>query len=176
MAGRPSAIKLFLDLDDTLVDFTGPATKLLGHPMTEETEHDMWVAIKKTNLFWSQLRFLPDGKELWNGICERNLPATILTGVPALKGHQQPAVTQKLSWCKTSLGPSVPVICCAPNANKLLHTAPNCILIDDDIKMKGPWEAAGGSFILRTTAKETLRVLDRTVQSLTEGRQLAFSS
>lgn len=194
-----------MDLDGTLVDFDGGVLKLLGKAVLQEDNKgrtEMWQAIKKSRAFWSDLEWLSDGRELWEGIQERkenhstssssaadgkvgkrreknsasissaftsSFSLSILTGVPVMKGFEQPATAQKIKWCKNNLGAHITVICCAPKINKKLHSAKNCILIDDDKSMKREWEAGGGVFILRTTAAETLQNLDRVLLQLKEG-------
>ncbi len=147
--------QLFVDLDGVLVDFDAGVRRATGKDPSELHPRRMWPAIARTRGFYDRLDWIPDGRDLWSTV--KYCSPVILTGLPMGKW----AEPQKRSWCERELGADVHVIT-GMSRNKadlallwleehhLEEKTP--ILIDDRLKIKEPWEAAGGKFILHLNA------------------------
>lgn len=144
--------RLFLDLDGVLADFDRGVVAVTGRrpealPMTA-----MWRALSRHPDFFGTLEFMHDAQELWAS-CAPHRP-TILTGLPL--GSWAPA--QKTRWVARMLGADVPVITCMAR-DKARYGGPGTVLVDDRAKARAPWEAAGGTFILHTSAADSIAAL-----------------
>jgi len=152
--------KIYSDLDTVLSDFDAAfreiadvKTKTGWEYRDRFGEEKVWEIIRKAGLsFWSDMSWMPDGKELWNHIKDFNpiiLSAPSRTDVEVCK-------TGKIIWCKRNLGPRVQVIL---EKQKYKYANPNSILIDDREKNTVPWEQHGGIAILHTSADDTIKKL-----------------
>jgi len=159
--------RLFMDLDGVLVDFNRGVRSITGREASELHPRRMWPLIARTKGFYEKLDWMADGKELWDAV--RKFHPVVLTGLPMGKW----AEPQKRSWCARELGPDVAVITGmsrdkADLAGRWMeenHEAGKIpVLIDDRLKIREPWEAAGGIFILHLT----------TLNSMEELRKLGF--
>ena len=150
--------RLFLDLDGVLTDFDAGVLGALGKVPADIDPKRMWPALAKTPGFYDKLPWLDDGRGLWN--FARPFRPTVLTGLPMGKW----AEPQKRSWCARELGPEVQVICCLSRekgsaAAGILGPDETMVLVDDRLKVKQPWEDAGGIFILHTSAAGSITAL-----------------
>ncbi|MCK5735211.1 MAG: hypothetical protein KAH21_01985 [Spirochaetaceae bacterium] len=157
-----TSYQLFVDLDGVLVDFDTGVRQAAGKEPSELHPRKMWPAIAGTKGFYDRLGWMPDGKELWKAV--KNFNPVILTGLPMGKW----AEPQKRSWCIRELGSDIPVITGMSRdkadlalvwmeEKKLTGKTP--ILIDDRLKIKEPWEAAGGIFILHLNTGRSIEEL-----------------
>lgn len=151
---------LYVDLDGVLADFDGYYHSTFGvrldRSLLDDDPPNMWVNIQRHGSFYRDMPVMVDARELWEGV--RHLEPTILTGVPfsrvpAAEGH-------KREWLKEHFGADVPIICCK-SRDKRLYCLPGDVIIDDWVKYKHMWERAGGTFILHTSAKQSLEELGR---------------
>lgn len=158
----------FQDLDGCLANFELEAERITGKPMSywqssTELLTDFWNTVEqyknpKTGYtFYEGLEWMPDGKKLWYRVKQFN--PVILTGIP--RGTW--AVEQKIKWCKRELG-NYNVICCPTElkhqeAMKHLNKSnlTNCVLVDDREKTKPIWEQHGGTYILHTSATDSIQ-------------------
>ncbi len=158
-----SKYQLFVDLDGVLVDFDKGVRRATGKEPSELRPQNMWPAIAGTKGFYDRLGWMPDGRELWSAV--KDLNPVILTGLPMGKW----AEPQKRSWCERELGPKIPVITGMSRdkaelaltwleENGMPDKTP--ILIDDRLKIKELWEAAGGIFILHLDAAGSIEALN----------------
>jgi len=145
-------VALYVDLDGVLADFDQGVIDLLGRPPHKVKPGLLWGMIAKSGNFYETLPMMSDAMELWAWCVERD--PTILTGIPRGKW----AEPQKRSWVAEKLGEDVEVICCA-SKDKYKWSGEGHILIDDREKTKASWEEAGGTFILHTSAADTLAQL-----------------
>jgi 5'(3')-deoxyribonucleotidase len=104
--------------------------------------------------FFRQLPKMPDAVELVEAV--RHLNPIILTGAP--KGSEWPR-PQKEAW-RDEHFPGIPMICCQ-SKRKSTHMVndKHNVIIDDWPKWKHIWEENGGTFILHTSAKESINSL-----------------
>jgi len=177
-AAAAAVFELFCDLDGVLADFDAGIQKLTGRDPGELGSAQMWRAVSRydgAKGFFGSLALMPDARDLWSAITPAS--PTILSGIP--HSDSRKAAKQKRDWCTRHLGPDVPVITCASSKKaeymaasgkrmerngRELKIAPISILIDDRSRNGRAWEAAGGLFVLHTSAAETivqLRALDR---------------
>ncbi len=154
-----SRYQLFVDLDGVLADFDEGVRRITGKDPAELHPRRMWPAIAKSGGFYDRLNWMSDGQDLWSAV--RAVNPAILTGLPMGKW----AEPQKRSWCERELGPDVPVITGLSRHKAELaaewmedralgEKIP--VLIDDRLKMKESWEAAGGHFILHLNAEGSI--------------------
>ena len=143
---------LFLDLDGVLADFDRGVRAVTGKPPEELPTKVMWRELSRHKDFYGTLEFMHDAQELWR-FCEPHEP-TILTGLPL--GSWAPE--QKRRWVAHMLGPHVKVITCMAR-DKHRYAYPGAVLVDDREKARDPWEAAGGTFVLHTSARTSIAAL-----------------
>jgi len=155
--------QIFVDLDGVLADFDLGVKAITGKYPLEMTPGKMWRILASQKDFFSKLRWMPDGKKLWQAVLPYN--PVILTGLPLGKW----AEPQKRTWCRKELGESVPVITGMSKdkpflaidwleENELDWKVP--LLIDDRLKLKEPWENTGGIFILHLDTDSTIKELE----------------
>mmetsp|Transcript_10317 Transcript_10317/g.15352 ORF Transcript_10317/g.15352 Transcript_10317/m.15352 type:complete len:262 (+) Transcript_10317:243-1028(+) len=91
--------KIFCDLDGVLVDFEAGVKKICNGKGPDDIPNQsyMWGAIARTPLFYQNLPWTKDGKQLWNAI-KHTMP-DILTGVPRSKNSR----LEKAIWCQREL-------------------------------------------------------------------------
>jgi hypothetical protein len=150
--------KLFVDLDGVLADFDSKVEEITGtrpDRSQPQAEPGMWKAIEKYGTFYRDLKPMPDAVELWYFLHDKN--PTVLTGI----SRQPDCAAQKRAWCTHYLGVKVPVITCASKdksqeAWKITSASYTPLLIDDWVKYRLVWEENGGTFILHTSAQDTI--------------------
>lgn len=154
--------QLFVDLDGVLADFDEGVRRITGKEPAELHPRSMWPAIAKAKGFYDGLNWMSDGRVLWGAV--KDFDPVILTGLPMGKW----AEPQKRSWCERELGPEIPVI--TGTSRKKAELAYQwmedkglgdriLVLVDDRLKMKEAWEAAGGRFILHLNASGSINEL-----------------
>jgi len=150
---QPRVTRLYCDLDGVLVDFEKGASAIFGKRIQEVPPKRLWSTAARTPGFYSNLPWMPDGKELWSAI--KHLNPTILTAAP--KGSW--AEKQKREWVDRELGAEMKMIV---STNKFEHCPrgdPIPILIDDRMIHCEAWQLAGGIPIFHTDAKSTIQRL-----------------
>lgn len=157
-AGTAPVGRLFLDMDGVLADFDKRAAEVFGMPPREfealHGEAKFWDLLYATPDFFATFDMMPDAPLLWGRT--KHLSPTILTGLP--RGNW--AVGQKQRWIAAKLGPDVPVITCFAS-EKAKFCAPGDVLVDDRPKYADRWRAAGGTFVVHTSAAASLLELER---------------
>jgi len=149
----PSPFELFLDLDGVLADFNGRIKLLTGKQPNELPKNRLWSSVARDGDFYYKLKLMPDADILW-GYCKQYIP-TFLTGLPMMKG----SADQKTRWCAEKFGPEWKVICLMAR-DKKLHSGPNKVLVDDNMKNCNEWMEKGGVAILHTDVHETISKLE----------------
>jgi len=147
--------KVFVDLDDTLADFSGKFQALFGGQKPEDVDKKvLWQrveAVKSGGGFFASLGWAPGGAALWaylqdasaRGLCE---PPAVLTGLPNSKLGKH-ARRQKEAWVASHLGHEVVCHACA-SSEKSKWASPGAVLVDDQAEQhRAPWEACGGTFV-----------------------------
>lgn len=152
-------MQLFLDCDGVLADFDRGAEAVLGMPpRLFEKRHgirEFWRRLAQHRDFYATLPLLCDAMTLFDAV--RHLNPIILTGCP--RGGW--AEEQKERWAATYF-PGTRIITCMA-VDKRRHAAEGDILVDDTLKHRHLWEAAGGIFVHHVNAERTIAELDRLV-------------
>jgi|APFre7841882793_1041355.scaffolds.fasta_scaffold01334_3 hypothetical protein len=134
-------IIIFCDLDGVLADFEQGVIDKFKKPPEQLKPGVMWGVINKSNTFFENLPWMPEGRKLWEQIKQYN--PIILTGIP----NSGSAAEQKRRWCARELGEHINVITCATK-DKPKYCIKNSILIDDRSDNMNAWNTKGGTFIL----------------------------
>ncbi|HET8726798.1 MAG TPA: hypothetical protein VFO41_04720 [Alphaproteobacteria bacterium] len=145
-------MKLFLDLDGVLADFDRGVEAVTGKRPDQLRTKEMWRALSQEPDFFGSLEMMTDAQVLWE-FCEPHRP-TILTGLP----HGSWAPEQKRRWVANMLGAHIRVITCM-SREKHRHAGPGHVLVDDRESAREPWERGGGTFILHTSAANSIAAL-----------------
>lgn len=152
--------QIFCDLDGVLVDFVGGLNKVAGRDMSDCGETHKWSLIKGQPHFFTMLEWCEGAAMLWDFICSKsNTSPKILTATPGAKLGKRFAKDKRI-WCKKHLGSEVTVHTCL-SEEKSNYSGQQCVLIDDSLKHKDPWEEKGGVFIHHTSIDRTLWLLRR---------------
>lgn len=169
---------LYLDMDGVLSDFSKGCAK---YDVSNDSSHihlpkDQWTAEQATldsvikglmdqDGFFLNLPPMPDLKVLWN-FC-RPFEPFILTAKPSSDDGYR-VVNEKWIWLTEHLGPIKPkqFICCLRSEKKNFirsSTHRYQILVDDLEANCKDWESVGGIGIVHTSAKATIKELEKYV-------------
>lgn len=156
---NPTSYKIYCDMDGVLTDFKGDFQHYSGYS-TEEYEtkfgekafwkfihHD--IGIK----FWSDMNWMPSGKELWKYI-ESYSP--ILLSAPF--NHPDSRKGKKI-WVESNIGKQKLILSKA--INKKNYASTKSILIDDMEKNIKGWISKGGIGILHSSNDDTIKQLKK---------------
>lgn len=150
-------MQIFLDCDGVLADFDKRFEELSGEPSRGfEDKHGakaFWKVVMSDESFFANLPPMADARELVDAV--KHLNPIILTGCPQGNWSQP----QKQLWRRVYF-PELPMITCE-SRNKYHYMVPtvNNIIVDDWPKYKSIWEENGGTFILHTSAKDSIKQL-----------------
>lgn len=145
--------KIYCDLDGVLVNYM-KQVKDSGIPQSlyEKDKEEYFKEIEKLGIkFWTDMEWLPDGKELWNFIKNKNV------SILSAKTKSPLCKKGKEIWVKRELGDVNLIV--TWKKNKKDYANKNSILIDDDKGNIKEWEENDGIGILHTTAKSTIKKL-----------------
>lgn len=152
-------MKVFLDLDGVISDFDKQLCELLGKPLDRDydfgNDPKVWAKIDKAGeKFWSSMKWMPDGHELWDAIKKYD---PIILSSPS---NHPTSVEGKKIWLKENL-PGVPYHI---EKHKEKYADKDSILIDDREKNIKKWESASGIGILHKNAKNTIDKLEKIME------------
>ena len=153
---QPSQYKIYCDMDDVICDFN-KQFKQFGNILPKEYKDKygidkFWELIDKVGVdFWSQMPWMPEGKQLWSYI-EKYKP--VLLSSPS---RSYTSRYGKKLWVQENL-PGTKLIL-AQRANKQDYAGKNKILIDDREDTISEWNAAGGIGILFKSTSQTINDL-----------------
>lgn len=146
---------IYCDMDGVLVDFNKGYFDLTGIDLKidkPKSEKEFWKPIHQNELeFWTNLEWMPDGKQLWNHIKDHR---PILLSAPS--GNPESRMG-KHRWVYRELPLTGLLLQSAKTKRK--HAAPNRILIDDREDTIAGWIEDGGEGIVHTSAEETIKIL-----------------
>jgi hypothetical protein len=147
--------QLYLDCDGVLAGFDKGATAILGlPPRSFEKQHGLgkfWQKLATTPDFYFGLPLMNDAMDLFDGV--KHLSPIILTGLP--RGNW--AADQKGRWAQQYF-PGTQIITTMAR-DKRDHAKEGDVLVDDQSRHRGLWEAAGGIFVHHKSARESLAEL-----------------
>lgn len=169
-SGQDFDLKVFLDMDGVLTDFTGACEKLSEHMMVwyAADRERFWKHITAAGCgFWSDMPWMAGGKELHDFLKSSGLNPTILSALPSpdRKIAMVNARKGKIEWLKKELGAPYAnnaILCFRPE--KALQSGSSRILIDDNSNNIREWEEAGGTAILHKNADRTIKCLSKIVK------------
>lgn len=151
-----SNYQIYCDMDGVLTDFETRFQDLTGSSIENYERKNgngsIWEPIQQAGVgFWNGMPWMPDGKELWDGIAERK---PIILSAPSR--HESSRIGKRL-WVKRNM-PATRIIL-TPAQYKQRYAAPYNILIDDKPENVQQWQARGGIGILHSSAKNSLSEL-----------------
>ncbi len=164
--------KIYFDMDGVLVDFDRGVEELAHHESlnqgisTDETDSEMWDAVRTVDHFYARLEPMEGALELFHRL-DQKYPGTceILTGVPKPRRRIAHAAEDKKEWIRAHLGAEVIVHTVYKEEKKNFCTGPESVLIDDFDRNINAWKACGGTGILyrhgETDVEEILSTLER---------------
>jgi nicotinamide mononucleotide adenylyltransferase len=145
--------KIYCDMDGVIVDFDKGYKELTGRDASFDIpKEEFWAPISKAGApFWIKLKWMPDGKQLWDYIKGYNPE---LLSAPS---REESSKMGKRIWVKREL-PGTKLILRQAERKQEFAT-PNSILIDDRADNIQRWKDAGGIGIVHTSAADTIQQL-----------------
>ena len=153
--------KIYCDMDGVLTDFDENFKSLNLKNLSPDQYKSkygiekFWDCIDIDNKlkFWTEMKWMPDGKELWDAIKDKN--PTILSA-PSKSPSSR---LGKRLWIGNNI-PGTPLILASAESKKN-YARKDAILIDDRISNINDWNNAGGIGILHTSTSSTLTKLSK---------------
>lgn len=169
-SGPLEGIKLFLDMDGVLTDFTAACEKIGGNMMFwySNDRELFWKKITFAGIeFWSEMSWMPGGQELHGFLRNSGLCPTILSALPGPERKKAliNAREGKIKWIRKELGTSyaeAAILCYRPE--KALQSGFARVLIDDNSENIREWEEAGGIGILHKNTSRTIRCFTKVLK------------
>lgn len=155
---------IYCDMDGVLTDFDN-RTREVGYkgPLGYgKYGKDLWkIVIARGVPFWSKMKWLGDGKKLWNYI-EKYNPVILSSVGNSLTSKLGRNGTQgKKEWLKRELGQKTADYAIITAGKKYEFAKPGSILIDDSEKHIKEFKEKGGLAILHKSADETIKQLKK---------------
>jgi nicotinamide mononucleotide adenylyltransferase len=154
-ATENESYKIYCDMDGVLVDFEKGYEDLTGRSIKGQHVSggpDFWDPITKAGAsFWIKLKWMPDGKQLWEYIKPYN---PVLLSAPS---REESSKIGKYVWVKREM-PGTKLILRSAERKQEFAT-PYSILIDDRKDNIERWKEAGGIGIYHTSAADTIQQL-----------------
>lgn len=149
-------------MDGVLVDFMSRVRAV--DPTINEGVKDeiLWPIVNAIPNFWENLKWLPDGQQLWDHI--KGMDPVILSA-PSRNDLRSPS--GKLAWIHQHLGFDTHWVFTRAS-KKMLLARPDAVLIDDFDKNIKAWRKAGGIGILHKNTEDTLKQLNQVMILLGE--------
>jgi hypothetical protein len=149
---------IFCDMDGVLCDFEERFEYFSGmSPRQYENElgkKKFWNLINKAGVgFWVGMKWMPDGKQLWNYIKKYN--PTLLSA----PSQQSESRLGKRLWVKNNIPGTKLILSRA--SDKKNYAQKNHILIDDRASNVQDWINEGGVGILHTSTQNTISQLQK---------------
>jgi predicted kinase len=150
--------KLYCDMDGVIVDFEEGYDRLTGRkaPGVHSTydKENFWQPIADAgSKFWADLKWMPDGQQLWDYIKPYN--PSLLTA----PSREESSRIGKQEWVDKNIPGTSIVFKYAKDKKDL--ASPNAILIDDRKDNIQQWIDAGGIGILHTSTLSTQKQLQK---------------
>ena len=152
--------RIYCDMDGVLCDFIVQAKKATGVIFTQDKAKDHWEVIKKYPKFWSDMPWMPGGRQLWSYI--KQYKPHILS---AYTVEDPNCIPGKRKWLRSNLGYTQGSIINIVRRREKQNFAKNqgrpAILIDDYPKNVQQFKSAGGIGIVHTSTQNTISQLKR---------------
>ena len=154
--------RIYVDMDGVLCDFIAQSKKATGKIFTQDKAKEYWPIIKRTPRFWSDMPWMPGGKQLWNYVKQYN-PHILSAYTP----EDPNCIPGKKTWLRKNVRISSNRVNLVRRVEKQkfamksdMGRAP-AILIDDFPRNVDQFKAAGGMGIVHTNTSNTLRELKK---------------
>jgi|TARA_Y100000817_G_scaffold125141_1_gene98104 5'(3')-deoxyribonucleotidase len=156
--------RIYCDMDGVLADFMVAAKKATGMTFTQSDSDKHWAVIRKTQNFWSDMPWMPGGRQLWSYI--KKYDTHILS---AYSPSDPNCVPGKLKWLRRNVSMSnmnkINLVRRREKKNFAMKSGgvlkQPAILIDDFPRNVDQFKAAGGIGILHTNTAKTIKELKR---------------
>ena len=158
-----SSFFIYCDMDGVLCDFDSRVKELFNKSPKQFSQKELIEAVNSKGVeFWSKMKWIEGGQELWNIISKYN--PSLLTS----PGSFQYAPEGKKIWAQENLSPPPKGIIFRPVRDK--YTVLNdksekeikkSILIDDYSPNVAPWKQKGGIGILHKSFEKTESILNK---------------
>lgn len=158
-------MKIYLDMDGVIANFHKRYEELFGIPPAdvrrkEEHFESNWEAFVLGNNFTS-LEMIPDAKELIEYVFSLGIPVEILSSSGGIKFHDS-VRAQKIEWLnKHDLFIPKHIVPGGHLKARYSYGNPWNILIDDTERVIEGYRKSGGTGILHTSAKDTIKQLKK---------------
>ena len=154
--------RIYVDMDGVLCDFIAQSKKATGKIFTQDKAKEYWPIIKRTPRFWSDMPWMPGGKQLWNYIKQYN-PHILSAYTP----DDPNCIPGKRTWLRKNVRISSNRVNLVRRVEKQKFAMKSdmgrrpAILIDDFPRNIDQFKAAGGMGIVHTSTSNTLRELKK---------------
>ena len=155
--------RIYCDMDGVLADFMVAAKKATGMTFKQSESEKHWEVIRKTPKFWSDMPWMPGGRQLWSYI--RKHDPHILSAYSPSDPNCRPG---KLKWLRRNVGMSnMKKINLVRRRDKSTFAMRSggirqpAILIDDFPRNIDQFKSAGGIGILHTNTTKTIKELKK---------------
>jgi hypothetical protein len=155
-----SQYKIYCDMDGVLCDFDSRFKQLNPEHLTSKeyiakySTNKFWKQIGSyKEEFWSEMSWMPDGKQLWEYI-SKYTPS--LLSAPSYEASSR---FGKRLWVDKNI-PGTKLILAAAD-KKQNYSKPNRILIDDKESNVEQWRSQGGIGILHKNTADTIKQLQQ---------------
>ena len=158
---------VYQDMDGCIADFDKSFYDITGLTTDEVDDTELWSRISNhgKSRFFSELPWMPGGKDLWNFITNNFLQVKILTALGKSDLVDKQTTIGKRAWLHKNI-PSLSDsdIIMVQNKHKKRHySKPGDIIIDDTEVVIKEWNKKGGIGILHKSAPETIAQLKQYV-------------
>ena len=154
--------RIYCDMDGVLCDFIVQAKKATGVIFTQDKAKEHWDVIKKYPKFWTNMPWMPGGKQLWNYI-DKYKPHILSAYTP----EDPNCIPGKRTWLRRNVSISTSNINLVRRRDKQKFAMKSggsrrpALLIDDFKRNVDQFKAAGGVGIHHTSASKTISELKR---------------
>ena len=155
--------RIYCDMDGVLADFMGAAKKATGMTFKQSESEKHWDVIRKTPKFWSDMPWMPGGRQLWSYI--RRHDPHILSAYSPSDPNCRPG---KLKWLRRNVGMSnmkkINLVRRRDKSTFAMRSGgirQRAILIDDFPRNIDQFKSAGGIGILHTNTTKTIKELKK---------------
>ena len=150
--------RIYCDMDGVIADFMTAAKKATGTTFNQSDSDKHWNIIKKTPKFWSDMPWMPGGRQLWSFI-SRYKPH-ILSAYSPNDPNCKPG---KIKWLKKNVGMSnmnrINLVRRIQKQSFAKSQGQPAVLIDDFKKNVDQFTQGGGIGIYHTNTASTIRQL-----------------
>lgn len=154
--------KIFVDMDDVLVDFNAYYKFCFGKRWDEiPNVEDRWKPLNENPQWYATIPKKKDASHLMNFLymtfASKGIPVKILTAT----GYKWVEVgAAKQEWINTNLGTGMYDMLTVIHGKDKYHFAQEgSLLIDDMPRNVGPWKNAGGIGIIHENAQKTIKTI-----------------